>query len=167
MKHILKFLLLISFLASANASLLEGCYKTVSVDFKRPIPGPIMWRNQSLYEENDNSFTYKTLEGKYMNLEMLTLFTGYIEQRQSYGYLPIVMFKNVGQKIENSFSYYYEVNEELLMKDGARYRLVDHFVNLNILRFGKKLVGSYLFISKERGINEFHDFILEKETCRN
>ena len=161
----MKILLLLSLSLFSHASILDGCYKTISIDFKEVKKGPLKWRNQSRVEVNNHSSTYKNEDGKYLKIQLLSLFTGYNEKLTSYSYSPIVMFKNLGTKIENSFSYYYEVDTDIFMKQAHYYKPVDHFVNLNIMKVGKRLYGSYLYLSKERNHNRLQDFVLEKENC--
>ncbi len=162
----MKTLIILALTFTVNASIIEGCFKTISFDFKKVEHGPILWKNQTVFEENNNSYTYKTEEGKYLNLELLTLFTGFDQKLTSYSYSPIVMFKGHGTKIDNSFTYYYEVDTEFLMKDGSAYSPVDHFVNLNIIKIGKRLYGTFIYNSKARNHSRFHDFVLESEECK-
>ncbi|EQC46220.1 hypothetical protein [Bacteriovorax sp. Seq25_V] len=166
MRKIILFIFLVYTAKSFALSVtdLKGCFKTIDVNGTRPAPGPISWRNQSLFEEFD-SYTYKTTDtNQYLDIYVLSLFQGYSDPYYSYN--PFVLFKDKADKLIEEDGYlFYEVDTDVYMSRSGLYSKVDHYVRLEVKEFGNELVGSAEFKSIQRKYNRRVNFTLRKEDC--
>jgi len=155
MKKLILFVFLIYTAKSFAIDLsdLKGCFKTIDINAVTPSPGPIKWRNQSLFEEFD-SYTYKTTDtNQYLNLYVLSLFEGYNDPYYSYN--PIVLFKDKADTLIEEDGYLlYEVDTDVYMSRSGLFSKVDHYVRVEIKKFKNEYTGSAEFRSIQRKYND-------------
>lgn len=142
---------------------LKGCFHTIDVNGQTPSKGPIDWRNQSLYEDLGNRTYQHTSDRRPLDIEVLTIYTGYNDP--NYGYNPLVIFPELGRLKQSTDSLVYEVDTDVYMQTSGTWEKVDHYLKLELKKYDEKIFGRAQYISKYRNAKRALNFILKKENC--
>lgn len=147
---------------------LKGCFRTVQINGSSVNHGPLEYYNQSKFEVFDSE-TYKDIEtSKFLDLNVMTLFTGYTEPY--YGLSPFVIFpKNYEQLITEKNYLYYKFDRDVYMQSNYMYKKVDHYLELEMhnesIDGRTYLEGVATMRSIIRKIDRVMSFRLEKTNC--
>ena len=164
MKTIAISLLILLSLNISAFDVLKGCYKTLQIDGRDVVQGPVAENSETQVYTVENDY-YRDLETqKRLDTMIISVFNGY--RAPWYGFSNIVIPITKGNWDITQDVVKFQMDEDLLYINSNYQRSkVDFLIDATFKVIGDKLQADLYFSSIRRGI--FYDFkvLLKREEC--